>query len=342
MAKKTKNLKLHQVTRPEDDSKAFNLETMLNENWEKLDSAVGNLSQPVTTAEGAAIGLRVKNGRLQYKNNESWTELGLEYEDIQNLAARSDGLVTWALPQATDNTRTAIVLCRATKDISNMDYSACLSDASITKNTLAQNATSNTYTGLTNTTQYWVKAFVKYALGGKEFYSGGVTVTFTYDKPVVITEFYNAGNEFVGVTGGWVEEKSFAKPPSYFTKASDHLEISSQSNDSSGSGMYILTSNQIDFSAIKTLKFEYTFDKNMNVQPLSDIQFRSGLVEVNNDVSGIFPYFLKYENQLTKMVISLDVSTIAISKRISFSIYAPRIGIQNYGTAKIYRVWGES
>ena len=42
MAKKTKNLKLHQVTRPEDDSKAFNIETMLNENWEKLDSAVGN------------------------------------------------------------------------------------------------------------------------------------------------------------------------------------------------------------------------------------------------------------------------------------------------------------
>ena len=179
MAKETKNLKLHQVTRPEDDSKAFNLETILNENWEKLDSAVGDLSQPVTTAEGSAIGLRVQNGRLQYKNNESWTELGLEYEDIQNLAARPDGLVTWALPQSTDNTRIAIVLCRATKDISNMDYSACLADASITKNTLAQNATSNTYSGLTNSTQYWVKAFIKYALGGKEFYSGGVTVTFT-------------------------------------------------------------------------------------------------------------------------------------------------------------------
>lgn len=39
MAKETKILKLYQVTRPEDDDKAFNIQTMLNDNWDKIDKA---------------------------------------------------------------------------------------------------------------------------------------------------------------------------------------------------------------------------------------------------------------------------------------------------------------
>lgn len=103
----------------------------------------------------------------------------LEYKDVTNLNATTAGVITWNLPLTTDFTRTAIMLCRATKDISNFDYATCLADSDVTKNTLGKDVVTNTYTGLTNNTQYWVKCFVEYTIGGKQYYSNGVTVTFT-------------------------------------------------------------------------------------------------------------------------------------------------------------------
>ena len=251
MAKETKNLKLHQVTRPEDDSKAFNLETMLNENWEKLDSAVGDLSQPVTTAEGAAIGLRVQNGRLQYKNNESWTELGLEYEDVQNLVATPAGVITWALPQSTDNTRTAIVLCRASKDITNLDYVECMADSSIFKEILDYKITSNMCKDVHNNTKYWIKVFIKYVIGGKLFHSRGVGTTFTVNLLASNIEFYNTGNEHNIMTGGWEEGFTLGSGGSTSVeKLVDRFKIIVEQPLSPGIARTLVTNIPIDLTLI--------------------------------------------------------------------------------------------
>ena len=326
MAKETKNLKLHQVTRPEDDSKAFNLETILNENWEKLDSAVGDLSQPVTTAEGAAIGLRVKNGRLQYKNNESWTELGLEYEDVQNLVATPAGVITWALPQFTDNTRTAIVLCRASKDISNMDYGACLADASITKNTLAQNATSNTYTGLTNSTQYWVKAFVKYAIGGKEFYSNGVMVTFTTSSQTIFNYYTNGINNVP-----WLAQN---EPPTVFSPLSNSVKLEAPTNPTNIEATYC-TADKIDLTSIEKLKFELTLTGSSTRRNVYITDTLNGNLSTAITSLGITV------GDGVKRVYELDVSAVTGLHHIVVEVMT-YTEVGSSCAVEIHRVWGES
>lgn len=264
---------------------------------------------------------------LEDKFKKGW----LDYKDVINLNATIAGVITWGLPLATDVTRTAIMICLATKDISNFDYATCLADSAVTKNTLGKDAVTNTYTGLVNNTQYWVKAFIEYTIGGKKYHSNGVTVTFTYVKPIVITEFYNAGNEFTAVTGGWKEgtKTNIAT----LTKNAGDMTITASDNSS----ISLMTTNAISMSSIKTLKFELEFAKTGS--ETSNRQYVAfGITERQDGIYDLNPHTVLISNK-TRQVFSLDVSAISSIRFINFFLTNSE-GVS--ASAKIYRVWGEN
>lgn len=145
----------------------------------KIEEGIEKAHRLVTDEQGAAIGIKIQDGKLQYKNGENWDDIGMEYKDVNNLVATDAGVINWGLPQAVDQTRISITLFRATKDITNLDYAACIADKDVIRTTLGKDAVSNAYTGLANSTKYWVKAFIQYAVGGEQYTSCGVAVTFT-------------------------------------------------------------------------------------------------------------------------------------------------------------------
>lgn len=263
----------------------------------------------------------------------------LEYKDVTNLSATTAGVITWGLPLATDQTRTAIILCRATKDISNMDYATCLSDSSVTKNTLSKDAVTNTYSGLATGTQYWVKAFAEYTVGGKKYYSNGVTVTFATPN---ITEFYSAGNEFTAITGGWREGLMGNNPPSVATKASTYLEVIAEAPSGSGANGYatFVTTNPIDFTNIKTLKIDW---EGIAYQGGTQGQCKFNVADDANGVSSTIASLSETGVNFSRATRILDVSNITGTHYVSTSAYV----ISGTGTiqgrkARVYKVWGES
>ena len=304
----------------------------------KIEDGIAEAHRLVTDVQGAAIGIKVQGGKLQYKNGENWDDIGMEYKDVTNLSATTAGVISWSLPQSTDNTRTAIVLCRATKDISNMDYATCLADASITKNTLAQNATSNTYTGLTNATQYWVKVFVKYAIGGKEFCSGGVTVTFTTPAQTVF-DYYNAGNEHTDITGGWVAE-GLIRGVGTAEKLTDALKLTASCPDvmNTLSTRAFSTVNKIDLTNIRYLKIQLSATGNAGSSP----QYTFFIVGVGNDKSSYgFSSVSKQTVPFPTTFCTLDVTNINCP--VYLLLHAEAFGeVGPSIDARITRVWGES
>ena len=325
MAKETKNLKLHQVTRPEDESMAFNLETMLNENWEKLDSAVGNLSQPVTTADGAAIGLRVQNGRLQYKKDNKWDEieLGLEYNDVLNLSINNVGRVTWIIPVGADQSRANICLFLSKKDLTHLNYEFCLKDAMSLKETLSKDATAYDYPSLDPSTQYWCKAFVKYTIGGKAYYSEGNTVTMiTADIPK--HTYYWDGNEMISMSGGWETVGDDGYSEGQFNKGLDCLKILLPANKKHG----IVNLKPIDFTKLNLIHFE--MEVNDGVQAVAYVysgknyktqQIASATMVDQNQATGRRKYTISVGNIVGDGYIHLYFNTINKSTNPTINIY---------------------
>lgn len=109
----------------------------------------------------------------------------LSPRDVLNLSAEAKGKINWSFANLIDNTRVSLTICRATKDITNMDYAACYEDDSVLKNKLIKTNTTYTYTDVDYSTKYWVKVFVEYVTNGISHMSHGSTVTFTV--PMVTT-----------------------------------------------------------------------------------------------------------------------------------------------------------
>lgn len=176
MAKETKQLKLYQVTCPEDEQKAFNIQTMLNDNWDKIDKAFEKAS--TTDAEEGIDAEKIMTPKT---TKDAILKLApqLQYKDVTNLSATTAGAINWTNYITNDVTRVSIMVCLAAKDISNYDYAKCAVDSTVVKKSALP--TDNTYffTGLVNNTQYWVKVFNNYRIGGNEIFSNGATVTFT-------------------------------------------------------------------------------------------------------------------------------------------------------------------
>lgn len=306
---------------------------VLNDNFDKIDTAFEKATQ--AEAEAGADSNKIMTP-LTTKQAILKLSPQLEYKDVTNLSATTAGVITWQLPLATDQTRTAIMLCRATKDISNTDYATCLSDSSVTKNTLGKDITTNTYTGLTNNTQYWVKAFVKYTLGGKEFYSNGVTVTFTYNVVPPIIDYYNAGNEFASVTGGWVQGYKVGTDD-IIQKNSDNIYVQIKGNPGKN---YVETSNPIDLTSRKKLKISWQFVDEQGT--LANYIRNFGLHNVKS--SDLYTSYVSINQSTTPgtnvITSEIDVQNITGSYYLKFSAYSAFT--DTISKVRVYRVWGES
>lgn len=176
MAKETKQLKLYQVTCPEDEQKAFNIQTMLNDNWDKIDKAFEKAS--TTDAEEGIDAEKIMTPKT---TKDAILKLApqLQYKDVTNLSATTAGAINWTNYITNDATRVSIMVCLATKDINNYDYAKCASDSTVVKKGLFPTVTTYSFTELANNTQYWVKVFNNYRIVGNEIFSNGATVTFT-------------------------------------------------------------------------------------------------------------------------------------------------------------------
>lgn len=176
MAKETKQLKLYQVTCPEDEQKAFNIQTMLNDNWDKIDKAFEKAS--TTDAEEGIDAEKIMTPKT---TKDAILKLApqLQYKDVTNLSATTAGAINWTNYITNDVTRVSIMVCLATKDISNYDYAKCAADSTVVKKGLVPTVTTYSFTELANNTQYWVKVFNNYRIVGNEIFSKGATVTFT-------------------------------------------------------------------------------------------------------------------------------------------------------------------
>lgn len=176
MAKETKQLKLYQVTCPEDEQKAFNIQTMLNDNWDKIDKAFEKAS--TTDAEEGIDAEKIMTPKT---TKDAILKLApqLQYKDVTNLSATTAGAINWTNYITNDVTRVSIMVCLAAKDISNYDYAKCAADSTVVKKGLVPTVTTYSFTELANNTQYWVKVFNNYRIVGNEIFSKGATVTFT-------------------------------------------------------------------------------------------------------------------------------------------------------------------
>lgn len=290
---------------------------MTTKNKIRIEDSEGNIYYPHTESD---VVIMSDGQTLEDKFKNGW----LEYKDVTNLSATTAGVITWGLPLATDQTRTAIMLCRANKDISNMDYASCLADSSVTKNTLGKDSVTNTYTGLVNNTRYWVKCFIEYTIGGKKYYSNGVTVTFT-TPDITITEFYNSGNEFTAITGGW--KNGFMGGSGTVTKTELNIVV----NAPSGSAATVMTTNLINFVPIKTLKFEAEFSQSGDGQ---------AILGLTNESSGIGqgPEG-RFTTSASRQILSVDVSNVNKNMYIAIYLNSP---IGSTGSLILHRVWGES
>lgn len=302
---------------------------VINDNMDKLDTAVTEklkIADKATQFDAEAgtddtkymTPLSTKQAVIKFAPE-------LEYKDVTNLSATTAGVITWGLPIAIDQTRTAIMLCRATKDISNMDYVSCLADSGVTKNTLGKDVVTNTYTGLVNNTQYWVKVFVEYVIGGENYYSNGSNVTFTTPNYTVL-DYYDNGNEFISDTGGWGIGISAGTGSQ--TKANNALELTLTSNNSYRT---YVTANKIDFTNIKTIKIEW--------ENLGGSNSNNALSLTDDKVNYIPIAEVAKASAFSRQISTLDVTNITGFYHLWF-----RLGLSTGtgGTLKGFKIWGES
>lgn len=300
---------------------------VLNENYDKIDTALAKATQ--AEAEAGADTNKLMTP-LATKQAILKLSPSLEYKDVTNLSATTAGVISWGFALPADVTRNALVICRATKDISNMNYDSCISDSSVTNNTLGKDGMSYTYAGLVNNTQYWVKLFVVYIIGGKIYHSNGVTITFT-TPAITITEFYNAGNEFTAVTGGWRQGFVANFPPASITKNSSFFNIYAESTNVIAISC-LVTTNKINFANIKTLKAE------VEVNVTNSGFCRVGLADQN--ATNITPTM--QINNTSRQVFSLDVTNITTEMYVAVQAVTTNTASLSTNTLKVYRVWGES
>ncbi len=300
----TTNLKLYKKDPIAEKKTTFNIETMLNENWDKIDQAFGGI--------------------------ENALENIITYKDVNNLSHITDGLITWSLQQTTDQTRNQVSVYKATKDISNFDYLACLHDSTVIYNNAGKDGTSINLTGLTSGTQYWVKVFIVYVIGGKPYYSNGVTVTFTYSQPVVVTEFFNAGNEYSAITGGWVE--GYMSGNSATSKSNGNLYLTTQYISGSAISTFV-TNNKINMSNLKTLKISWTKLTGLDTDCYSNFGASNGKTDINFN-AGYTAKIGKFQTSTS----SCDVSKL--SGDYYLKILNQATSAQNTQLI-VHRVWGE-
>lgn len=93
MSSNTKNLGLYKVDPKVDGKKTFNIDTMLNENWDKIDEAVSNVSVPVQSVNNKTGNITLTSEDIILKDGESVEEFKVKAStlisnlssDIQNI-----------------------------------------------------------------------------------------------------------------------------------------------------------------------------------------------------------------------------------------------------------------
>lgn len=304
--------------------------SVINDNMDKLDAAVAErlrISDKATQSDAEngtddvkyMTSLATKQAVIKFAPQ-------LEYKDVTNLSATTAGVIAWGLPLATDQTRTAIMLCRANKDISNMDYATCLADSSVTKTNLGKDIVTNAYSGLAVGTQYWTKAFIQYAVGGENFYSNGVTVTFTTPAQTTFPYYTNGGENV-----SWSIQ---AEPPTTVVKLSNSAKLEAPAAPNNEEARFF-TTNPIDLTNIKTLKFECT--------PTGDATRRN--VYITNTAGGKLSTAIVSLSITTsdniKRVYSLDVTSVTGTKHLSAEVMS-YVVFGSLSILEVHRVWGES
>lgn len=134
MATNTKNLALLKKDVATDGNDTFNIKTMLNENWDKIDVAFG---KPVYGNE--IHGLRINvNKNIEYYNTElrEWVEVksGVDGAPIQSynykIPATSDGQTDFQIPLATFDPEIDVMLVMQNRTVlEDGDYTVTHPDA---------------------------------------------------------------------------------------------------------------------------------------------------------------------------------------------------------------------
>ena len=144
--------------------------------------------------------------------------------------------------------------------------------------------------------------------------------------------YYWEGQEFTGVTGGWVE--GIKELSGTMSKESDHLFTRVSGNTGSRATRFYATGNKIDFTNISTLYIDWASE--VNTDQFSDTRLQN----VNNDyVSAVV--FVSIRDGFSRKVDVLDVSGVTGEYYICVGVADGSTSTGHTVENKIFKVWGE-
>lgn len=258
MASNTPRLGLYKKDPIADANDTFNIQTMLNDNWDKIDGKVAILGP-----DGKILSEQLPQQSLP---NASTTQAGIvKLNTSTNSTSTSEAATPSAVKEVNDkvNEHSADTAAHGIGNKSNLLTS--------TKNTIVD-AINELFTSVSNG-----KTLLETTIAGKNVIvsKAGSVATFAelnnaiqqLRPPIKITTLYDSGNEYTSITGGFIKyDPDSSYPNGYFRKFSDSIACGDDSlNSYNVSGWR--TQNPIDLTSVNTIYFRTS---------ASTINYRSG------------------------------------------------------------------
>ena len=152
--------------------------------------------------------------------------------------------------------------------------------------------------------------------------------------------YYYKGEEFSGVTGGWVDGDSYAPEQGTRSKETDYMYFETFSYTGISRLGYV-TDNKIDLTNINTLYIDWdSIDSNTdNASLIKVTNDKSDNETTNAQTSAVL--FIDIRGNFERKVDTLDVSGLTGEYHIQVLNSNGGSSVNRYGKTRVYRVWGE-